>query len=404
MIRNAFILALRSIKRNLLRSFLTSLGIIIGVASVITMVTLGQGATQKVKEQISSLGSNLLLLRPGIGARGHGGGAREAEIPFKMEDVEAIKREVYGLEAVAPMSAITTQTVYGNKNRPSSITGTTNDFFLARDWAIEKGREFTEQELRAGAAVCIIGATVVKQLFGEEDPVGKLIRIRKVPFEVVGVLPPKGESSFGMDQDDVILVPIRTFQRRLSGNTDVSRVFISVSEGQDINRAKKDVEALMSERRRVKEREGYEFEVRDLREVSMALSESTKTLTSLLGAVAAVSLLVGGIGIMNIMLVSVTERTREIGIRMAVGALERDVLMQFLVESVVLASFGGVVGIILAIVSSYWLSKSMLVPFIVSPGIILLAFAFSSAIGIGFGFFPARKAARMNPIEALRHE
>lgn len=403
MILNALILALRAIRRNLLRSFLTSLGIIIGVASVITMVTLGQGATLKVREQISSLGTNLLLLRPGIGFRGHGG-ARTSEIPFKMEDVEAIKRDIPGLEAVAPMSAVTAQTVYGNKNRPSTITGTTNDFMAARDWAIEKGREFTEQELRAGAGVCIIGETVVRDLFQGEDPLDKTIRIKKVPFQVIGVLAPKGESSFGGDQDDVILVPMRTFQRRLSGNTDVGRMFISVLDGYDLSKVKRDIELLMTERRRSQEREGYEFEVRDLREISQALSESTKTLTSLLGAVAAVSLLVGGIGIMNIMLVSVTERTKEIGTRMAIGALERDVLLQFLVEALVLASFGGIVGVLLAVFSSYWISKTMLVPFALSPGIILLAFGFSSAIGIVFGFFPARKAARMNPIEALRHE
>lgn len=403
MILNALLLALREIRRNLLRSFLTSLGIIIGVASVITMVTLGEGATQKVKDQISSLGTNLLLLRPGQGFRGHGG-ARTVEIPFKMEDVEAIKREVTGLEAVAPMSAVNAQVVYGNKNRPSQITGTDNEFLEARDWPVEKGREFTEQEIRSGAAVCIIGATVARDLFGEEDPIPKRVRIKRVPFEVVGVLIPKGESSFGGDQDDVILVPIRTFQRRLSGNTDVGRIFISVLPGNDINRAKKDIEAVMSERRRSGEREGYEFEVRDLREITQALSESTKVLTSLLGAVAAVSLLVGGIGIMNIMLVSVTERTREIGTRMAIGAMERDVLLQFLVEALVLSSFGGIIGIILALGSSYWISKLMLVPFVVKPQIIALAFGFSSAIGIGFGYFPARKAARLNPIEALRHE
>jgi len=403
LILNALLLALREIRRNLLRSFLTSLGIIIGVASVITMVTLGEGATQKVKDQISSLGTNLLLLRPGQGFRGHGG-ARTVEIPFKMEDVEAIKREVTGLEAVAPMSAVNAQVVYGNKNRPSQITGTDNEFLEARDWPVEKGREFTEQEIRSGAAVCIIGATVARDLFGEEDPIPKRVRIKRVPFEVVGVLIPKGESSFGGDQDDVILVPIRTFQRRLSGNTDVGRIFISVLPGNDINRAKKDIEAVMSERRRSGEREGYEFEVRDLREITQALSESTKVLTSLLGAVAAVSLLVGGIGIMNIMLVSVTERTREIGTRMAIGAMERDVLLQFLVEALVLSSFGGIIGIILALGSSYWISKLMLVPFVVKPQIIALAFGFSSAIGIGFGYFPARKAARLNPIEALRHE
>ncbi len=400
---NAFLLAIREIKRNLLRSFLTSLGIIIGVGSVITMVTLGSGATKKVEEQISSLGTNLLILRVGQHMRGPGG-IRETAPSFKMEDVEAIQREVPGLEAVAPVTAQGAQVVYGNRNWGSTVYGTDNNFLEARDWPLSQGRPFLESELRSGSAVCIIGQTVKRELFGEEDPLSKVIRIKKVAFEVVGLLSSKGEGSFGHDQDNLILIPVRTFHRRMAGNTDISRVDISVLDGLNGDWVKSNIESLMRERRRIRPGEPDNFELRDLKEISETLSQSTRVLTSLLGAVAAVSLFVGGIGIMNIMLVSVTERTREIGTRMAIGALERDVLLQFLVEAVVLSSFGGVLGVLFSLMGSWYLSKAMMVPFVVNPGIILLAFGFSALIGVGFGYFPARKAARLNPIEALRYE
>jgi len=402
MLWNALVLALREIRRNLMRSFLTSLGIIIGVAAVITMVTLGNGATAKVKAQIASLGTNLLQLRAGQDY-GHGG-IRESAKLFKLADAEAITREISGVEAVAPIVMIPTQAIYGNRNWSSTITGSTNGFIATRDWPVNRGRMFSPGETRAGEAVCLLGSTVARELFGAENPLGSTIRLKKLVFKVIGVLASKGESSFGTDRDDFILIPIRTFQRRIAGNTDVTRVYISVLDGFSIDRTKNDIARLMRERRHLREGEDDDFYIRDMREISQVLSGTTSVLTSLLGAIAAVSLLVGGIGIMNIMLVSVTERTREIGTRLAIGALAREVLLQFLVEAVMLSSLGGITGILLALTASAILAKILLVPLVINPGIILLSFGFSAAIGVFFGFFPARNAARLDPIEALRHE
>ncbi len=402
MLWNALVLALREIRRNLMRSFLTSLGIIIGVAAVITMVTLGNGATAKVKTQIANLGTNLLQLRAGQDY-GHGG-IRESATSFKIKDAEAIDREISGVEAVAPVAMTPTQAIYGNRNWSTTITGSTNGFMATRDWPVDKGRMFSPGGIRAGKAVCLLGSTVAKELFGGENPLGNTIRLKKLVFEVIGVLTSKGESSFGSDRDDFILIPIRTFQRRIAGNTDVTRVYISVLEGFSINRVKDDIARLMRERRHMREGEDDDFYIRDMREIAQVLSGTTSVLTSLLGAIAAVSLLVGGIGIMNIMLVSVTERTREIGTRLAIGALAREVLLQFLVEAVMLSSLGGITGILLALAASAILAKVLLVPLVIDPGIIMLAFAFSTTIGIFFGYFPARNAARLDPIEALRHE
>ena len=402
MLWNALVLALREIRRNLMRSFLTSLGIIIGVAAVITMVTLGNGATAKVKAQIASLGTNLLQLRAGQDY-GHGG-IRESAKLFKLADAEAITREISGVEAVAPIVMIPTQAIYGNRNWSSTITGSTNGFIATRDWPVNRGRLFSPGETRAGEAVCLLGSTVARELFGAENPLGSTIRLKKLVFKVIGVLASKGESSFGTDRDDFILIPIRTFQRRIAGNTDVTRVYISVLDGFSIDRTKNDIARLMRERRHMREGEDDDFYIRDMREISQVLSGTTSVLTSLLGAIAAVSLLVGGIGIMNIMLVSVTERTREIGTRLAIGALAREVLLQFLVEAVMLSSLGGITGILLALAASAILAKILLVPLVINPGIIILSFGFSAAIGVFFGFFPARNAARLDPIEALRHE
>ncbi len=402
MLWNALVLALREIRRNLMRSFLTSLGIIIGVAAVITMVTLGNGATAKVKAQIASLGTNLLQLRTGQDY-GHGG-IRESAKLFKLADAEAISREISGVEAVAPIVMIPTQAIYGNRNWSSTITGSTNGFIATRDWPVNRGRLFSPRETRAGEAVCLLGSTVARELFGGENPLGSTIRLKKLVFKVIGVLASKGESSFGTDRDDFILIPIRTFQRRIAGNTDVTRVYISVLDGFSIDRTKNDIARLMRERRHLREGEDDDFYIRDMREISQVLSGTTSVLTSLLGAIAAVSLLVGGIGIMNIMLVSVTERTREIGTRLAIGALAREVLLQFLVEAVMLSSLGGIIGILLALTASAILARMLLVPLVIDPGIILLSFGFSAAIGVFFGFFPARNAARLDPIEALRHE
>jgi putative ABC transport system permease protein len=396
-------MSLRELRRNKLRSFLTILGIVIGVAAVIVMVTIGGGATVQVTQQIQSLGSNLLQVRPG--QRGPGpGGARTASDMFKLDDAKAITEQISGLAAVAPVASRSSQVIYGNANWSTIITGSTNAYLQVRSWSLNIGRQFTENEERAGKLVCVIGATVRKQLFGGQDPLDATIRLGKLSCQVIGVLDSKGQSSFGMDQDDFVLIPLRAFQRRIAGNTDVNAIYVSAQDGVSTEKIKQDIERLMRERRRISAGEEDDFHVNDMKEIVKAITGTTQVLTQLLGAVAAVSLLVGGIGIMNIMLVSVTERTREIGIRLAIGALEREVLLQFLVEAIVLSSFGGLFGIILALTGSYILAGFLNVPFVLNSGIIIVAFLFSAAVGVIFGYFPARKAAHLNPIDALRHE
>jgi putative ABC transport system permease protein len=395
-------LAYQSISRNLLRSFLTTLGVVIGVAAVITMVTLGNGSTQKVTADIAKLGTNLLVLRPGqaIGP----GGVQENARPLEAGDAEAIRRDVPGLRAVAPATTRSLTVVSGNRNWSTNVTGAETSYLEARDWPLYAGRAFNDAELRAGHSVCLVGRTIQRELYGGANPVGESIRIGTVSCEIIGVLTEKGENSFGQDQDDLVVMPLRTYQRRIAGNTHVYFIYISVEDGRSTTQALKEVEVLMRERRRIHSGAQDDFFVRDLKEITATLTGTTRVLTGLLSAVAAISLLVGGIGIMNIMLVSVTERTREIGIRLAIGALERQVLMQFLVEAIVLSLFGGVIGVLLGLGLSYLIAGALKVPFAIDLSIIALAFAFSAAVGIIFGYFPARKAARLDPIDALRHE
>jgi len=400
-IGNAFRLALREIRRNAMRSFLTMLGIVIGVMAVIVMVTLGSGATQMVTSQISALGSNLLMIGPG---QRMGPGQISGAAPFSIDDAEAILREVPGIAAAASTATSGTMAIYGNANWASTVTGTTNDYFVTGNWSLAEGRLFTDSEQRAGSAACVIGETVRRELFGARSPVGERIRLGKMSCQVVGLLAAKGQSGMGMDQDDTIVIPLRTFHRRIAGNQDVRRILVSVQDGVDSAGVQSAIAELLRERRRVAPGEADNFGIMDTRQIAETVAGTTEVLTLLLGAVAAVSLVVGGIGIMNIMLVSVTERTREIGIRLAVGALERDVLMQFLVEAITLSSLGGVIGIVLAIGASLVLADVIKVPFVLEPGIVAVAFLFSAAIGVIFGFFPARRAARLNPIDALRHE
>ena len=401
MLWNALLLALREIRRNLLRSFLTILGIVIGVAAVIVMVTLGGGATQQVTRQIESLGSNLLMIRVG---QHMGPGSSSSAPAFSMADVLAIRRDVPAARAVAPAASDSITVVVGNKSWSTQVTGTDNRFFEARNWSLESGRIFTESDLNGGRSVCVIGETVRRELFGVLDPLGEKVRLKKMSCEVIGLLSGKGQSSMGSDQDDLLLMPLRTFQRRLSGNQDVRLIQVSIRDGESTERAKADLERLMRERRRIQPGEQDDFSVRDMKEIASMLTGTTQVLTTLLTAVAGVSLLVGGIGIMNIMLVSVTERTREIGIRLAIGALEREVLLQFLVEAVTLSSLGGLLGILLAIGASIGLASLLEIPFVFDAGIIVIAFFFSAAVGVIFGYFPARRAARLDPIEALRRE
>ena len=400
MLWNTLLLSLRAITRNVLRSFLTILGVVIGVAAVITMVTLGKGATRSVSDQISSMGSNLLMLRPG---QRFGPGADVAP-NFKLADVEAIRTQITSIDAVAPVASLSVTAVYQARNWSTIVNGSTNDYFRAGNWEIVSGREFSETEERSGRAVCVIGETVRSNLFGTQNPVGSDIRIKQFSCEVVGLLKAKGQSAMGSDQDDTVIMPLRTVQRRLTGTQDVSRLTVAVREGASIDAAKEQLVLLMRERRNIAENEDDNFRVMDTRQIAETLTGTTRILTMLLGAVAAVSLLVGGIGIMNIMLVSVTERTREIGIRLAIGALEREVLLQFLIEAVVLASLGGLIGLALAAGASMTIARMMGIPYLFGPLTNLLSFLFSAAIGVIFGFFPARRAARLDPIDALRHE
>jgi putative ABC transport system permease protein len=401
MLWTTILLALREIKRNLMRSFLTMLGIVIGVGAVITMVTIGGGATAQVQQQIASMGSNVLMVTAG---RRLGPGQSSSTPLFKVSDGEAIFREVSSIAAVAPVSSQSIQAVFGNENWSTSVTGSDNEFFRVSNRAIRTGRTFSDSELRGGAAVCIVGETVSKKLFGGQAPLGANLRLEKLSCQVIGTLEAKGQNTMGMDQDDIVVIPIRTYQRRISGNQDVSRLQISVQEGASTEKAQEDIRLLMRERRHLSASDDDNFTVRDMKEIAEMLTGTTQLLTALLSAVAAVSLLVGGIGIMNIMLVSVTERTREIGIRLAIGALESEVLMQFLVEAVVLSSLGGLIGIVAALAGSVWLASVLRVPFVLNAGIVVIAFLFSAAVGVIFGYFPALKAARLDPIEALRYE
>ena len=401
MLWNTILLSLRAIKRNVLRSFLTMLGIVIGVGAVITMVTIGGGATLQVKQQIASMGSNLLMITPG---KRLGPGQSSDAVPFKQADADAISRDVSSIAAVAPVSSKSLQAVLGNQNWTTQVTGSTNQYIRVTNRTIAAGRQFTDGELNSGAAVCIIGETVRKKLFGGQEPLGGKIRLEKLSCDIVGLLGEKGQNTMGQDQDDAVIIPLRTFQRRISGNQDLSMMQVSVQEGSSTEKAQKDIRLLMRERRHLSASDDDNFNVMDMKEIATMLTVTTQLLTALLSAVAAVSLLVGGIGIMNIMLVSVTERTREIGIRLAIGALEREVLMQFLVEAVVLSSCGGLIGIVLSLSASLWLAQILRVPFVFNATIVLVSFLFSAVVGIIFGYFPALKAARMDPIEALRHE
>jgi len=399
---NAFIIALREIRRNLMRAFLTVLGVVIGVAAVITMVTLGRGATEMVKSQISNLGSNLLVMRPGQGW------GPQAAPQFNLNDAREIREQVLGLKGVAPFVSTNAPANYLENARPATdIQGTTPSYFDVANWKISEGRFFDDEDLLKGEAVCVIGETIRKELFGGVDALGKQIRVRNTTLTVIGITAAKGQGGYGDDLDDNIITPVTTLQRRLSGQNSkqsINQVMISGEDGYPSASIVADITALMRERRHLSNNQANNFTVVDTRQIADAVSSSTQVLTSLLGAVAGVSLLVGGIGIMNIMLVSVTERTREIGIRLAIGARAREVLLQFLVEAVTLSCVGGVTGILLAYGLCTGLAKIVGAPFLFDPKINLIAFVFSAAIGIIFGFMPARRAASLDPIDALRHE
>ena len=394
-------LAVQAIRRNALRSFLTLLGIVIGVSAVIAMVTIGTGTTEKVKEEMAKLGSNMLFVRPGQWGPGRSSATAK---PFDARDIVELRAQLRGVKAVAPLAQQSVSVVYGSESRTVGTIGTDASYIVTQDWNLAQGRNFLDTETRGGRAACIIGETVHEKLFGSTDAIGKRIRVSNVSCEVIGVLAEKGESGFGTDRDDVVLMPLRTYHRRIAGDTDINRINVSAHDGVDTAKVQADIERLLRERRGITAREEDDFRVADMKQIADTQTATTGVLTMLLGAVAGVSLLVGGIGIMNIMLVSVTERTREIGIRLAVGAQESQVLMQFLVEAVVLSLFGGTVGVVLGLTLAAVASIGMSIPLVLDPRIVVIAFAFSALIGIVFGYFPARRAAQLNPIDALRHE
>ena len=402
-------IAVRALRVNLLRSALTMLGIVIGVGAVITMVAVGTGAQARVAEQIQSLGSNMIIVLSGSAVSGGVRMGSGSQLTITEDDAWAIQREVRTVAAAAPTSRGGAQIVYRNLNWATSVQGVTGEFFMAREWDVTDGRLFSQDEVEGAAKVALIGQTVVGNLFGDGDPLGQVIRIKNVPFGVIGVLERKGQTTFGQDQDDTVLIPLSTAKKKVLGSSQanaraVGSIAVKVREARAMQDAEQEIRSLLRQRHRLQAFQDDDFWIRNLTEVLQSQEASSRVLTWLLAAIASVSLPVGGIGIMNIMLVSVTERTREIGLRMAVGARGRDILVQFLVEAVTLSLIGGVIGIALGLGGSYAIAYFAQWRTLVSPEAVALAFVFSAAVGVFFGFYPARQASRLNPIDALRYE
>ncbi|MHA6641934.1 ABC transporter permease [Mesorhizobium sp. A623] len=395
-------LALLSIRRNVLRSFLTLLGIVIGVAAVIAMLTIGNGTTEKVKADIAKLGSNLLVVRSGRA----GGPSATDNVARQLndKDVEALTKHLVGARAISPASQKQVRVIYGTENLTSGVTGTNSDYLVARDWQLASGRSFSDSEARSGAGVCLIGETVRQQFFGAADPEGETIRVNRTSCKIIGLLESKGFTGFGQDQDNVVLMPLAAYQRRIAGNRDIDSIYVAADDTTPTSVLLPRVEDILRDTRRIGPDQADNFSIRDMTQIADTMAAATTTMTGMLGAVAGVSLLVGGIGIMNIMLVSVTERTREIGIRLAIGAHEKHILIQFLVEATVLSLMGGIFGILLGLSLAGIASLTLAIPFAPSLATILIAVGFSALIGMVFGFFPALRGARLNPIDALRHE
>jgi putative ABC transport system permease protein len=397
-------IAVDSLLRQRTRAILTMLGIIIGVGAVIAMVAVGQGATAAVEAQIASLGQNVLIVFPGAQTQGGVRLSAGSTSRLTLDDVEAIRKQCPAVAWISPQERAGRQVVAGNLNWATTIWGGYPEFLLIRDWKILTGEPYTEQDERAAAKVCLLGQTLVKNLFGGQDPVGEIIRIDKLPFRVIGTLAPKGQNAMGADQDDVILAPYSTVQKKIERRERVGSFLVSAVTKQSIPEAQRQVAELLRIRHRLQMWEEDDFTIRNQSDIAEAASSTSRIMTMLLGSIASVSLIVGGIGIMNIMLVSVTERTREIGIRMSIGARRRDILQQFLIEAIVLSVLGGLIGIVLGLTSSNLISKFAGWPVFVSASSVALAFLFSGLVGVFFGFYPARKAAALSPIEALRYE
>lgn len=401
---NILKVAMRSLGRNKMRSFLTMLGIIIGVGAVITMMAVGTGAQENIKSQIASLGTNVLLIFPGSTNQGGVRGGMGTMQSLTQDDFEALRTQCPSVAKMTPQVRAGGQVIFGEQNWRTSVIGATSEYFDIRSWTLSSGQFFTDGDVKSATKVCIVGQTIVDNLFKGEDPVGAVIRIRDMPFRIVGVLTPKGQSAQGTDQDDVIIAPYTTVQKKMLGVTYLGIILASAVSENAMTDAENEITQLLRARHKLQPWEENDFTVRSQTEIANAAQATTQVLTVLLASIASISLIVGGIGIMNIMLVSVTERTREIGIRMSVGARGKDILSQFLVEAVVLSVFGGLFGVTLGIVASQLITKIAEWNTVVSIESIVLAFVFSASIGIFFGFYPARKAANLNPIDALRYE
>jgi len=403
----SLLIAMRALRVNKMRALLTMLGIIIGIAAVIAMVAIGAGASKMISDQISSIGSNLLLVIPGSTTSGGMRSGSGGTPTLTYDDAKAIKAECPSVGEVAPTVRGSAQVVYGNQNWSTIVMGTTPEMLTVREWPLVAGRNISQSDVDGATKNCLIGQTVADNLFGDLDPVGKIIRIKKIPFTVIGILDKKGQSPQGQDQDDVIYVPLRTAQRKLFGSqfpNTVGAMMIQAKSAEVLKKAEEEVTALLKQRHRIGPAREVDFSIRNLSEILAVSEQSSKVMSMLLGAVASISLIVGGIGIMNIMLVSVTERTREIGIRIAIGAKQRDILLQFLTEAVLLTTCGGIIGMVLGIAGARIVAQLIGWPTLISLQTIIIAFGFSAGVGVFFGFYPARKAASMNPIEALRYE
>ncbi len=402
---NLFKVAMNALRRNKMRSFLTMLGIIIGVASVITMLAIGQGSKKSIEDQISSMGSNMLFVMPGTMRMGGVQQGSASSQRLTVADMNAIKTGCDAIIAVSPEVRSSGQAVYGSSNWPTTIYGGNEEYLEIRSWSIVSGRNITDSEAKGSAKVCLIGRTVADELFGEGiDPTGETIRFKNIPFKIIGVLKEKGQNSFGQDQDDVLIAPYTTVQKRILAQTHIQSIQMSARSAEESSLAQEQVTEVLRQTHKLRDNEDDDFTIRSQEELATTMTSVTDILTILLGAIAGISLLVGGIGIMNIMYVSVTERTREIGLRMSLGGRGADILMQFLFESILLSVFGGLIGILLGLLASRVVAALTSWPITVMMGSVILSFVVCTAIGVFFGWYPARKASELDPIEALRYE